>query len=103
MKHRERLSATIEAELLAAGRRAVKEGRAPNLSSWVNDALARQAEHERRLKALDEAIREYEAEHGVITEEEIRAARRYFRAHAIPVRPRGQQRPARPRRTRGAA
>jgi hypothetical protein len=70
----------------------------------VNDALKRQAEHERRLKALGEAISEYEAEHGVITEEEIREATRTTRARAIRVGPRRvRQTPAAPRRKRGAA
>jgi hypothetical protein len=88
MTNRLRLSATVRPDLLKAGRRAVADGRAPNLSAWVNDALARQAEHDRRLKALDEFFREYEAEHGKITEEEIRNARRYYRARTITVRPR---------------
>lgn len=96
MTYRERLSATVEADLLEAGRRAVSEGRADSLSAWVNDALRRQAEHDRRLKALDEAIRAYEAEHGVITDEDIREAERYYRARTIRIRPR-------PRRGRPAA
>lgn len=100
---RQRLSATVEADLLAAGRHAVAEGRAHSLSGWVNDALARQAEHDRRLKALDEAIRAYEAEHGVITEEDIQEAERYFSARTIRVRPRAGPTRATPRRKRGAA
>lgn len=88
MTIRQRLSATVEADLLKAGQRAVREGRAKNLSAWVNDALSRQAEHDRRLKALAEFIRGYEAEHGVITEEEMREAERSAQARAIRVRPR---------------
>ena len=106
MKNRERLSATVEADALAAGRRAVAEGRTKSLSAWVNDALARQAEHDRRMKALDEFFREYEAEHGVITDEEIRDATRRTRDRAIRVRPRRPRtRGAQdgPRRKRGAA
>jgi hypothetical protein len=87
MTNRLRLSATVRPDLLKAGRRAVVEGRAPSLSAWVNDALARQAEHDRRLKALDEFIREYEAEHGVITEQDIRDAERYYASRTITVRP----------------
>ena len=67
MTQRERLSATVEAELLAAGRAAVAEGRAESLSAWVNNALRRQAEHDRRMQALDEFLAAYEAEHGEIT------------------------------------
>src|SRR5206468_4286988 len=71
MTSRERLSATVERHLLDAGRYAVAEGRADSLSAWVNDALARQAEHDRRLKALRQFIQGYEREHGVITDDEI--------------------------------
>lgn len=55
---------------------AVATGRAANVSAWVNEALHRQAEHDRRMQALDEVLRAYEAEHGVITEDEIGAASR---------------------------
>ena len=86
MTQRERLSATVEAEWLAAGRVAVAEGRAESLSAWVNDALRRQAEHDRRMQALDDFLAAYEAEHGEITEEEIRAAERRSRSRAVVVR-----------------
>jgi Arc/MetJ-type ribon-helix-helix transcriptional regulator len=104
---RTRLSATIESRLMAAARHAVAEGRAESVSGWVNDALRRQADNDRRMKALDEAIRAYEAEFGKITEEEIREATRSSRARAIRVKPRtATQRstPQRPRRrARGVA
>lgn len=87
MTTRERLSATIEADLLEAGRVAVAEGRAESLSAWVNSALRRQADHDRRLQALDEFLDGYEAEHGEITEREIEAATRRARARAVVVRP----------------
>src|SRR5947209_11869980 len=82
----ERLSATVSSDLLAAGRHAVAEGRAPSLSAWVNGALARQADHDRRLKALRAFIRDYEDAHGEITEEEIRAATRRTRDRSVRVR-----------------
>lgn len=94
MTNRTRLSATVDADLLRAGQRAVREGRTKSLSGWVNDALARQAEHDRRMKAMSDAIRAYEAEHGVITADDIRDAERYFRPRTIRVTPR-----ARPKRT----
>ena len=53
---RERLSATVESELLEAGRQAVAEGRAESVSAWVNDALRLKADHDRRMRALDEFI-----------------------------------------------
>jgi len=43
MTIRERFSATVEAELLVAGRAALADGRAGSLSAWVNGALRRQA------------------------------------------------------------
>ena len=73
---RERLSATVEGELLEAGRQAVAEGRAESVSVWVNDALRLKADHDRRMRALDEFIAVYEAEHGVISDDEIRQAKR---------------------------
>lgn len=104
MTNRQRLSATVEADLLTAARHAVKEGRAESLSAWVNDALKRQAEHDQRLQAMREFIREYEAEHGVITDEEIRETTRRMRDRAIRVRPqRGAGGKTTPRRKRGAA
>ena len=60
MTTRARLSATVEADVLAAGRTAVAEGRAESLSAWVNGALRRQAGHNRRLQALDDFLAGYE-------------------------------------------
>jgi len=86
MTPRERLSATVEADLLVAGRAAVAEGLAESLSAWVNGALRRQADHDRRMKALDEFLDAYEAEHGEITEREMQAATHRARARAVVVR-----------------
>jgi len=86
MSEKTRLSASVDAELIEAGRTAVAAGRAESLSAWVNDALHRQAEHERRLKALGEFITAYEEEHGEITEEEMIDAERRARERAIVVR-----------------
>lgn len=86
MSTRERLSATVESDLLAAGRAAVAAGRAESLSAWVNDALRRQLVHEQRLHAFGEFLAEYEAEQGVITEEEMTDARKHDRANARVVR-----------------
>ena len=83
---RERLSATVEGELLEAGRQAVAEGRAESVSAWVNDALQLKADHDRRMRALDEFIAAYEAEHGVISDDEIRQAKRRARARAVVAR-----------------
>ncbi len=82
----ERLSATIEADLLEAGRVAVAEGRAESVSAWVNGALRRQADHDRRMQAWEVFLDGYEAEHGEITEQEIEAATRRARGRAVVVR-----------------
>jgi hypothetical protein len=86
MTARERLSATVEAELLVAARAAVAEGRAETVSAWVNGALRRQADHDRRMRALDEFLDTYESEHGEITEQEMQAATRRAGARAVVVR-----------------
>src|SRR5215472_7961910 len=99
MKNRERLSASVDADLLEAGRLAVAEGSAENLSVWVNSALRLKADQDRRMRALDDFISAYEAEHGVITEEEIRDASR--RAHASAVVVRGRPEASSPRGGRG--
>lgn len=83
---KERLSVSVDAELAEAGRTAVAEGRAPSVSSWVSDALRRHADHDARLRALDELVVDYEAEHGEITSEEISAAQRRARSRAVVAR-----------------
>jgi hypothetical protein len=100
MTVRARLSATVEAGVLDAGRAAVTEGRAESLSAWVNAALRRQADHDRRMEALGDFLSVYEAEHGEITDEEIGAASRAARARAVVVRSQVAK-PAPRRRARG--
>lgn len=102
MTSRERLSATVEPELLEAARAAVAEGRAASVSDWVNDALRAKVEHDRRMAALDEFLAAYESEHGEITEQEIRDATRRTRARAVVVRTPPRKPRARGRK-RGAA
>ena len=86
MSPKQRFSASVDAELMAAAQQAVADGRAENLSAWVNDALQLKADHDRRLRALDDFLAAYEAEHGEITEDEMRAAARRARERAIVVR-----------------
>jgi Arc/MetJ-type ribon-helix-helix transcriptional regulator len=52
----QRLSTSVDEDLINAGQAAVQAGRAESLSAWVNEALRRQAEHERRLRALDAVV-----------------------------------------------
>jgi hypothetical protein len=83
-KHR--LSASVDADLVAAGRSSVAAGGADNLSAWVNAALRRQADHDRRLAALGAFLAEFEEEHGDLTDAEIAEASRWARERPIVVR-----------------
>jgi Arc/MetJ-type ribon-helix-helix transcriptional regulator len=83
---KERLTVTVDQDLVDAGNDAVAEGRAASLSAWVNLVLAERAAKERRLRALDEAIAAYESQVGVITTDEMRVQQRADRAAARVVR-----------------
>jgi Arc/MetJ-type ribon-helix-helix transcriptional regulator len=86
VKGKERLSASVDAELVAAAQDAVAQGRAESVSAWVNDALRLKADRDRRLGALDDFIAAYEAEHGEISEAEVADAARRARGRAVVVR-----------------
>ncbi len=103
MKGKQRLSASVDSELVEAGHIAVAEGRAETLSAWVNEALRLKADHDRRMRALDEFLMAYEAEHGEISDDEMTEAARRARARATVVR--GTPTTDQPRRgnRRGAA
>jgi|SRR5450755_2093670 Arc/MetJ-type ribon-helix-helix transcriptional regulator len=104
MSSKQRLSASVDAELMAVAQDAVAGGSAESVSAWVNDALRLKADHDRRLQALDDFLAAYEAEHGEITDEDMRDAARRARGRAVVVRgkPDGR-RPGPARRSRGAA
>jgi Arc/MetJ-type ribon-helix-helix transcriptional regulator len=86
MSSKQRLSASVDPELVAAAHAAVAAGRAESVSAWVSEALRRQLEHEQRLSALADYLAAYEAEHGEITEDEMRAAARDAESRAVVVR-----------------
>jgi Arc/MetJ-type ribon-helix-helix transcriptional regulator len=86
MSIKERLSASVDADLLAVAQEAVAEGKAESLSAWVNDALRLKAKHDRHLQALDDFLAAYEAEHGEISDEEMRQAAHSARGRAVVVR-----------------
>jgi Arc/MetJ-type ribon-helix-helix transcriptional regulator len=92
MSAKQRLSASVDSELVAVAQEAVTDGRAESISAWVNDALRLKADHDRRLRALDDFLAAYEAEHGEITEEEMRDSARRARERAIVVRGSPEQR-----------
>lgn len=86
MSIKQRLSASVDAELIEAGQAAVRSGLALNMSTWVNEALRLKADHDRRMQALDDFLATYESEHGEITSDEIDRAVRRSRSRAIVVR-----------------
>lgn len=94
VSEKQRLSASVDADMIEAGRQAVATGLAESMSGWVNAALRRQSEHDERLRAADRFIAAYEAEHGVITSEDMERAEREMRERAIVVRGGQVHRPA---------
>jgi Arc/MetJ-type ribon-helix-helix transcriptional regulator len=86
MTTKRRLSASVDAELVAVAQEAVTGGHAESLSAWVNDALRLKADHDRRLQALDDFLAAFEAGHGEITDDEMRDAARRARERAIVIR-----------------
>jgi Arc/MetJ-type ribon-helix-helix transcriptional regulator len=88
MVGKRRLSVSVDAKLVEAAEQAVKRGEAPTLSAYVSEGLKRQLENDKRLRAMREAIREYERELGKITAEDIAEAERAMQSRAIHVRPR---------------
>ena len=53
---KERLTVTVDSELVEAANQAVADGRVASLSGWVNLALAERAAKERRLRTLAQAV-----------------------------------------------
>ena len=86
MSLKERLSASVDADLVAVAQEAVAQGRAESVSAFVNEALRLKVAHDQRLRALDEFVAAFEAEHGEITETEMREAARHARGRAMVVR-----------------
>jgi Arc/MetJ-type ribon-helix-helix transcriptional regulator len=85
---KERITVTIDSELIEAANEAVAEGRVSSLSGWVNHALVELAARERRLRELAAAVEAYEDEFGEITAAELTAQARGDHRNAIVVRPR---------------
>ena len=83
---KQRLSVSVDSDLIEAGGASVARGHAKTLSAWVNEALRLKAEHDRRLDALAAFITTYEAKHGEITDAEMRLAARRASAGAVTSR-----------------
>ncbi len=89
-----RVTVTVDEDLIEAASAAVSDGEASSVSAWVNEAMADKSEHRRRLEALGEAIADYEAEFGPITDEELEEQRRLDTIAAEKVRADGTRRRA---------
>ena len=83
---KERLTVTVDPDLIEAGNQAVVSGRAESLSGWVNAALAERVISDRHLESLSDAITSYEAAHGQITVDEMATQARRDREEAVVVR-----------------
>jgi len=83
---KQRLSASVDSDLIDAAEEAVARGQTESVSAWVNDALRLKLANDTRLEALAAFISNYEDEHGEITTEEMTQAARRARARAVPVR-----------------
>ena len=86
---KERVTVTVDRALLDAANADIAAGRSSSLSAWVNEGLIAHAAKARRLAAMAQLIKEYEAEHGAMTDEEIAAQLRADRRGAIVVRGQG--------------
>jgi hypothetical protein len=86
---KQRLSASVDSDLIEAAEIAVARGHSESVSAWVNEALRLKLVQERRLEAVSAFVAAYEREHGEITPEEMQMAARRARQRAVVVR--GQQ------------
>ena len=84
---KERLTVTVDPDLIEAGNQAVAAGLAESLSGWVKPALIERAIRDRRLQSLSDAVTAYEADHGDITADEMATQARRDREEAVVVRP----------------
>ncbi|MDE0579745.1 MAG: hypothetical protein OXI29_07715 [bacterium] len=72
---KERITITVELNLLNHAKAAVQAGVCRSVSEWISQAMAGQLARDDRLVALDELIAEFEALHGPVTDEEIEEQR----------------------------
>lgn len=83
---KQRLTVTVDPDLVEAGQRAVASGQADSVSGWVSAALEDKIRRDRKLALLASAVADYEQEFGEITAEEIHAQQRADRENAVVVR-----------------
>ncbi|HEX4866397.1 MAG TPA: hypothetical protein VFV32_02100 [Acidimicrobiales bacterium] len=87
---KQRLTVSVDPDLIEAGHRAVESGQADSVSGWVSAALEDKIRRDRKLALLASAVAAYEHEFGEITAEELHARQRADREGAVIVR--GQRR-----------
>lgn len=87
-----RVTVTVDEELLQEAGTAVSERRSRSVSEWIGEAMAQRRDRDQRLAVLRRLVSEYEAEHGVISDDEIaeqaqrdRAAATNQRIDIVPV------------------
>lgn len=83
---KQRLTVTVDPELIEAGQRAVEWGQADSVSGWVSTALEEKVRRDGQLALLAAAVADHEEEFGEITAEEMAARRRTDRQEATVVR-----------------
>jgi len=83
---KQRLTITVDPELVEAAGRAVADGEADSVSGWVSTALSEKVDRDRKLAHMRTAIADYEAEFGEISAEEMAAQGRADREDAVVVR-----------------
>jgi hypothetical protein len=88
---KQRLTVTVDPELIEAGQRAVQSGHAESVSGWVSAALEDKVRRDRKLALLAAAVADYEQEFGQITADEILAQQRADRENAVVVRGKRQE------------
>ncbi len=86
MSSKVRTTVSLDRELAEAAAEAVDRGEAASMSALVSEAIAARVQHLVRLRYMREALDMYEAEFGVITDEEMEATARHDRENAIIVR-----------------
>ena len=100
--NKQRLSASVDAELIEAAENAVARGHSESVSAWVNDALRLKLDQERRLEALAAFVAAYEADHGEISSDEMNQALRHARSRAVVIREMPSKQPTATRKRRSS-
>ncbi len=82
----QRVTVTVDEELIKAALLAVERGDADSVSAWIAGSMAQRHADEQRLRTLVTLVEEYEAVHGEITESEMADQRVRDRDAAADVR-----------------